>query len=161
MNDIVKKTNTAQVEIAHLVMPGDANPTGFMFGGRLMEWIDVAAGIVANRHARRICVTASMDELHFIAPIRVGHIVVLKAYVNFTHKTSLEVGVRVEAEDPLTGDSRHTASAYLTFVAIDSNGKPVAVLPVVPNSPEQKRRHEEAKKRREHRLAMREERKLK
>ncbi|MCC7344801.1 MAG: acyl-CoA thioesterase, partial [Deltaproteobacteria bacterium] len=104
------------------------------------------------RHCRKVAVTASMDALHFISPIRLGDIVILKAAVNFTATTSMEIGVRIECENPLTGERRHTASAYLTFVALDDVGRPTAVPAVTPETPEEKRRFQEGQKRREDRI---------
>jgi acyl-CoA hydrolase len=150
-----KPVKLSQSESAHLVLPSDANALDTIFGGRIMAWADLAASIVAFRHTRQICVTASMDELHFISPVKVGEIVILKASVNYTHKTSLEIGVRVESEDPLTGERKHTASAYLTFVAIDANRCPIPVPPVIPETADEKRRYREAEERRNNRLAHR------
>ncbi len=150
-----KPVSNSKSESVHLVLPSDANALGTIFGGRIMAWTDLTASIAAFRHTRRICVTASMDEFHFISPVRVGEIVILKASVNYTHKTSLEIGVRVESEDPLTGERKHTGSSYLTFVAIDDKSRPIEVPPVIPESPDEKRRFREAEERRESRLAHR------
>jgi len=150
-----KPVGASRSESVHLVLPSDANALGTIFGGRIMAWVDLIASISAFRHTRQICVTASMDELHFISPVKVGEIVILKASVNYTHKTSLEIGVRVESEDPLTGDRKHTASAYLTFVAIDADKRPIPVPPVIPETADEKRRHREAEQRRNNRLAHR------
>jgi len=145
----------ASAEFNHLVLPQDTNALGTIFGGRIMEWIDIAAAIVATRYCRRVAVTASMDALDFISPVKLGDIVLLKASVNFVHKTSMEVGVRVEAEDPRTGARRHTSSAFLTFVALDDAGRPTVVPELSPKTPEEKRRFEDGKKRREDRLKRR------
>ncbi len=150
-----KPVSATSAEFNHLVLPSDTNWIGTIFGGRIMEWVDIAASIVASRHARRVVVTASMDELHFISPVKLGQIVVLKASVNFTHKSSMEIGVRIEAEDPLTGQRSHTSSAYLTFVALDEKGKPTEVPPVLPETSEEKRRFEEGRERREARIKRR------
>ena len=150
-----KTVSASKSESVHLVLPSDTNALGTIFGGQIMAWTDLIASIVASRHTRRICVTASMDEFHFISPVRVGDIVILKASVNYTHKTSLEVGVRVESEDPLTGERKHTGSSYLTFVAIDDQRRPIEVPPVIPETPDEKRRFQEAKERRDNRLAHR------
>lgn len=120
-----------------------------------MSWIDIAAAIAAQRHSNLEVVTASIDSLSFIAPVYKGWVVNLKAAVNFVARTSMEVGVRVDAENPRTGEHFHTASAYLTFVAIGKDGKPVSVSPITPESREEKRRFSEAIKRREARLALR------
>lgn len=117
-----------------------------------MSWIDIAAAIAAQRHSQKQVVTASIDALHFIAPVKKGWIVNLKASVNFTARTSMEVGVRVDAENPITGETFHTASAYLTFVALDSNSKPAIIPPVVPETSDEKRRFQRAQQRRERRL---------
>lgn len=150
-----KPVSASSAECNHLVLPSDTNWIGTIFGGRIMEWIDIAASIVASRHARKVVVTASMDELHFISPVKLGQIVVLKAAVNVTHRSSMEVGVRVEAEDPLTGARSHTSSAYLTFVALDEAGKPAEVPPVLPETSEEKRRYKEGQERRAARIQRR------
>jgi acyl-CoA hydrolase len=118
--------------------------------------MDTAAGIAALRHARTVCVTASVDRVDFREPIHIGDLVVMKASVNYVGRTSMEVGVRVETEHLLTGERRHTNSCYLTFVAIDRNGKPVPVPPIKPETPDQIRRYEAAKQRRARRLQERE-----
>lgn len=135
-----KPVSASSAEFTHLVLPPDTNALGTIFGGRIMEWVDIAASIVASRHCRQVVVTASMDALHFLAPVKVGDIVILKAAVNFAHRTSMEIGVRVESENPLTGERRHTSSAYLTFVGLDQQGKPAEVPPVLPETEEEKRR---------------------
>ncbi len=147
-----KPVSTSAAEFTHLVLPSDTNALGSIFGGRIMEWTDIAAAVVASRHCRKVAVTASMDALHFISPIRLGDIVILKAAVNFTHRTSMEIGVRIEAENPLSGERRHTASAYLTFVALDESGCPTEVPPVSPETSEEKRRFEEGQRRRSERM---------
>lgn len=147
-----KPVSRSSAEFTHLVLPSDTNALGTIFGGRIMEWTDIAAAVVASRHCRKVAVTASMDALHFISPIRLGDIVILKAAVNFTATTSMEIGVRIECENPLSGERRHTASAYLTFVALDDAGRPTAVPAVTPETPEEKRRFQEGQKRREDRI---------
>jgi acyl-CoA hydrolase len=117
-----------------------------------MSWIDIAAAIAAQRHSNKAVVTASMDQLNFIAPVKKGWVVNLKASVNFVSRTSMEVGVKVEAENPTTSELFHTATAYMTFVALDGNGRPTAVPELELITDEEKRRFESAKKRREHRL---------
>lgn len=149
-----KSVKESHVEATHIVQPPDINSLGTIFGGRVMEWIDLAGAACTARHARRTCVTASMDAVHFISPIRLGEIVIVKAQINYTHTTSMEVGVRVDAENPLTGEHRHAVSAYLTFVAIDEHGRPVAVPAILPQSSEEKRRFQEGEERREARLAL-------
>jgi acyl-CoA hydrolase len=140
--------------MTEIVLPSHTNALGTIFGGRIMSWIDIAAAIAAGRHARRVVVTASIDALHFVAPVKVGHVVHIKATVNYAGKTSMEVGVRVDSENQLTGTLSHTATAYLTFVALDDNGRPVQVPPVAPETPDEKRRYDQAQKRRESRIRL-------
>lgn len=117
-----------------------------------MSWIDIAGAVVAQRHSRQTVVTASVDELHFIAPAYKGWVVNLKAHLNYTSRTSMEIEVHVEAENPRTGTSYKTVQAFLTFVALDDKGKPTTIAPVLPNTPEEVRRFEEGRQRREARL---------
>ena len=112
-----------------------------------MSWIDIAAAICAQRHSQRSVVTAHIDDLHFVAPVRKGWVVNLKASVNYTGRTSMEIGVRVDAENPQTGEQFHTATAYLTFVALGSDGKPEKVISVTPETDKEKARYEAAKSR--------------
>ncbi len=119
--------------------------------------MDIAAAIAAGRHARKVVVTVSMDAVHFVAPVKVGHVVQIKATVNFVSRTSMEVGVRVDAEDPLTGETHHTLSAYTTFVALDEQGRPTPVNGLRPESESEKRRHAQAVKRRASRIRLAEE----
>ena len=126
-----------------------------MFGGVVMQWIDVCAGVAAMRHAGGPVVTASIDRLDFLSPIRVGDIVVLQAQVNYVHKTSMEVGCRVETEDPRTRARRYTTKAYLTFVSVDDDGRPRVVPPLVLSNDLEHRRHEQAAVRRQQRLGAR------
>src|SRR5262249_42949434 len=142
-----KPVSVSSAEFTHLVLPPDTNALGTIFGGRIMEWVDIAGSIVASRHCRKVTVTASMDALHFLAPVKLGDIVILKVSVNFTHRTSMEIGVRIESENPLTGERCHTASAYLTFVGLDETGKPTEVPPVLPQTEEEKQRYQEGQKR--------------
>lgn len=139
-------------ETSLIMMPQHANVLGHVFGGVILSMMDTAAAVSAMRHARTPCVTASIDRVDFREPIHVGDLVVMKASVNFVGKTSMEVGVRVETENLLTGVRRHTNSCYLTFVAVDANGRPVKVPSVVPETPEEKRRHRAAGERRRRRL---------
>ena len=148
-----KKISESAVNIAHVMMPQDANPSGNVHGGVVMKYIDTVAGVVARRHARCNCVTASIDRLDFHHPVYIGDFLTLKASINMVGKTSMEIGVRAEAEDLATGRIRHTSSAYLTFVALDSNGRPRGVPPLVLETEEEKRRNQEACDRREVRLA--------
>ena len=148
-----KTVKDSVVVISHVMMPQDANPAGNVHGGVIMKLIDQIATVVAMRHARSIAVTASIDRIDFHYPIFVGNMLTLKASVNMVGTTSMEVGVRVEAENPLTGEVRHTASAYLTFVALDDYGKPTAVPGIIAETPDQLRRQSQAKERRATRLA--------
>lgn len=141
-------------EYAEIALPNDANPFGNLLGGRVMHLVDLAAATAAMRHARRPVATVAVDSMTFVHPIRIGQLVSLKAAVNRVFRTSMEVGVRVCVEDLMTGEIRHTSTAYLTFVAIDEKSQPVPVPQVLPESEEQKRRYEEASQRREHRLAL-------
>ena len=150
-----KRAAESAVEMTQIVLPSNANALGTVFGGQVAAWIDIAAAVDAMRHARRIVVTASMDDLHFLAPAHVGEVLVLKAHVNRAFGTSLEVGVRAEAENPLTGERRHTATAYLTFVALDENGGRVPVPPLLPESDAEIRRFQQAEQRRLWRLERR------
>ena len=153
MSDLKPRPSSeTRVEMLELMFPNDANPMGSIMGGRVMHFIDVAAAIAAHRHAGRPCVTVSVDHIDFRAPVRVGDLLVLKASVNFTGTTSMEVGVRVEVEDRKTGKRSHTSSAYLTFVALSDDGKPIPVPPVLAESPDDERRFNEGQKRRERRL---------
>lgn len=142
-------------EYSELALPTDANVFGFLLGGRVMHLVDMAGAIAAMRHSRRPVVTASVDYLHFLHPIHIGQLVILRSSVNRVFRTSMEVGVKVFVEDLLTGRQQHTCSAYLTFVAIDEYGRPVPIPPVIPETAEEKRRYEEAGRRREQRLALR------
>jgi len=138
-----------------LVLPNDTNNLNNLLGGRLMHWIDMAAAAAARRHARRICVTASMDSLDFHHPARRGDQIVLKAKVNRAFGTSMEVGVKVFSEDMQTGELSHVASAYLTFVAIGDDGRPKNVPPIRPETEAEQRRFDGAAERRDRRLARR------
>jgi len=151
-----KKALESVVEMTEIVLPSHGNALGTVFGGQVAAWIDICAAVAAMRHARHIVVTASMDDLHFMAPAHVGEVLILKAHVNRAFGTSMEVGVRVEAENPLTGERRHTATAYLTFVSLDANGNRVAVPPLIPETDDEKRRFEQAEQRRIWRLERRE-----
>jgi acyl-CoA hydrolase len=133
----------------------DANSAGHIHGGTVMKLCDEAAGLAAIRHARQRVVTAAVDRVTFLDPVNVGEVLTLSASVNAAWRTSMEVGVRVEAENPFTGDARHTSSAYLTMVAIDEQGKPIAVPQFVAQSATEQRREREAQLRRANRLAER------
>lgn len=144
------------VEMTQIVLPSHANNHGTVFGGQMAAWIDVCAAVSAQRFARKAVVTASMDEIHFVQPVRRGMVVILKARVNQAWGSSMEVGVRVEAEDPRTGDTAHCCTAYLTFVAINDDGKPSQV-PLLDVSGDElaQARAEAAQERRDNRLEMR------
>lgn len=142
----------SQHETSELMMPQDANNLGHVFGGVILSMMDKAAAVAAFRHARAACVTASIDRVDFREPIHVGDLVVMKASVNFAGRTSLEIGVRVEAEELTSGRRRHTNSCYLTFVAVDRNGRPIEVPPLRPETPDELRRAEAAVERRRRRL---------
>ena len=139
--------------MTQIVMPGHTNGTsGVMFGGVMMQWIDVCAGVAAMRHAGGAVVTASIDRLDFIVPVRLGDVVILQSQVNFVRRTSIEVGCRVETEDPSTRERRYTTKAYLTFVAIDGDGRPREVSPLVLTDDDERRRFDAGKQRRIERL---------
>lgn len=146
-----------RTEMTWIVMPSEANALGTVFGGKVMAWIDVCAAVAAQRFTRTNVVTAAMDQLSFEAPIRHGQIAVVQAQVNWAGRTSLEVGVRVEAEDPFTGERTHTSTAYLTFVAVDAENRPVQVPRLAPETDADRRRMADAERRRARRLAAREE----
>lgn len=148
---------SSRVEAVHIVLPGQTNALGTIFGGTLMQWIDVAGAIAAARHAVGPVVTASMDRLHFLRPVRLGEVVIVQAQVNFAARTSMEVGVRVLAEDQRTRHQVQATRAYLTFVAIDEQGRPRDVQPLVTESPEDERRLQAAARRRASRLQERSE----
>ena len=142
-----KSVKESQVIMHELVLPNDTNLLGNILGGRVMHLMDICAAMSAYKHARRPVVTASVDHLDFLAPAKKGDIVILKSSVNYVHKTSMEVGVRIEAETPLTGEVNHTATAYLTFVALDDNKKPMLLPEIKPDSEKQVYRFNEGKKR--------------
>lgn len=146
----------SQSEMAELVLPNDANPLGALLGGRLMHWIDLAGAMAAHRHSRSYVVTASVDHIDFLVPVRVGSLVILRSSVNRVFRTSMEVGVKVWTENYIEDSRRHVASAHLTFVAVDRAGNRLPVPPVVPETEEEKRRYEDAGRRRDMRDAERE-----
>ncbi len=141
-------------EMVEIVLPNDANALGNILGGRVMHLIDIAGAIAAFRHARSPVVTAAVDHLDFLYPIRVGELVVLRACITRAFRTSLEAEVKVYREDCLTGMRQQTSSAYVTYVALDPAGKPQAIPPLIPRTPEENRRYREAMGRRRHRLAL-------
>ena len=138
----------------HLVRPQHTNAHNTLFGGEVMAWVDIAAATCAMRHSGKQVVTASIDAMHFLAPIKIGWIVSLDASVNFTSRRSCEVGVRVTATLPITGEQHHCASAYLTFVSLDSNGRSTHMPPVTPETAREVDRYEAAKVRRAQRLEL-------
>lgn len=148
-----KPPRLSHTTMSELMMPHMANILGNVHGGVLLGMMDRVAAVAAIRHAQRTCVTVSVDRVHFREPIHVGELVTMYASVNYAHRTSLEVGIRVEAENVLTGVKRHTNSCYLTFVAIDPEGRPVAVPPVAPEDDEERQRFQAAELRRSQRIA--------
>jgi acyl-CoA hydrolase len=150
-----KPVRESRVEMTEIVMPEDTNQYGHAWGGRVMALIDKAAAIAAVRHCRMNVVTASVDSLTFRAPVKLGHFLKLHASVNAAFRTSMEVGVRVVSEDPLSGLQAHCCSAFVTMVALDDAGRPTPVPDILPADKEDRRRHREAARRRRARLAMR------
>jgi uncharacterized protein (TIGR00369 family) len=147
-----KRTNESSIVMAQQMNPQDANPAGNVHGGVIMKLIDTAAGVVAMRHSRSNAVTASIDRLDFHDPVFIGDVLTLKSCLNLVGRTSMEVGVRVEAENLRTGEIRRTASAYLTYVALDENGHPLEIPPLILETEDEKRRNCEAKARRDMRI---------
>jgi acyl-CoA hydrolase len=143
----------SQSEMAEIVLPNDANPLAALLGGRLMHWIDLAGAMAAHRHSRNYVVTASVDHIDFLVPVRVGDLVILRSSVNRVFHSSMEVGVKVYVENYIADTAQHVASAYLTFVAIDGSGKHLKISPVIPETEEQQRRYDDAGRRRENRRA--------
>lgn len=135
------------VEMREIVLPNDTNTHGAILGGRVLHLMDIAAAMTAIRHARRPVVTAAMDHVEFLHPIPLGHFVVLKACINFAGRTSMEIGVRVLSENPMTGVLSHTSSAYLTFVALAPDGRPAEVPAVDPQTDDERRRLVEGRER--------------
>lgn len=145
----------SRVEMTHHVLPEFANALGNVFGGQVVSWIDICAAVAAQRHCRSVVVTASIDAVQFLLPIRLGHIVIMRGQVNATFKTSMECGVSIWSENPLTGEVRKTMKAYATFVALDDYGRPRGVPPLLIESDDDRRRSEAAARRRAARLAAR------
>lgn len=143
----------SQSEMAEIVLPNDANPLGALLGGRLMHWIDLAGAMAAHRHSRNYVVTASVDHIDFLVPVRVGDLVIFRSSVNRVYHSSMEVGVKVFVENYISDTAQHVSSAYLTFVAIDRAGNRMQVAPVIPETDEERRRYEDAGRRREIRRA--------
>jgi len=148
-----KHASESLTEMTQLLLPGDANSLGAAFGGSVMGWIDICAAVCAQRHCRQTVVTASMDDLHFHAPIKVGMAVTLRARVLAAFQTSMEIGVMVHSENPHTGERQLTTSALLTFVALDRNGKKLSVPPLIADTAPEAAAAADAKERRTERLA--------
>jgi uncharacterized protein (TIGR00369 family) len=148
-----KRVRDSSVVMAQMMIPQDANPAGNVHGGAVVKLIDEAAGVVASRHARSNVVTASIDRMEFHTPVFVGDLLTVTAGLNLAGRTSMEIGVRVEAENLITGEVRHAATAYLSYVALDTQGRPRTVPPLILETGEEKRRNQEAARRRETRLA--------
>jgi acyl-CoA hydrolase len=148
-----KKVSESATEMVEMVLPNDANPLGNILGGKVMHLIDIAGAIAAHRHSRSQLVTVSVDNLDFRCPIRVGQLIVLRAHVTRAFNTSVEVEVKVFLEDYLRGELRQTSSAFVTYVALDKDGNPSRIPPVIPVTAEEKRRYREALQRRRSRLA--------
>ena len=144
MKKYVKDSNVIMHE---LILPNDTNNLDTVFGGKVMQYMDLCAAMSAYKFARTAVVTASVDRLDFLAPAKKGDILKLQSSVNYAHKTSMEIGVRIDAEDPFTGQVKHTATAYLTFVAIDDKNKPTEIPKIIPETDDETRRYERAKKR--------------
>ncbi len=147
-----RKVSDSRVEIAQVMYPEHANPAGNVHGGYILKIVDQAAAIAGARHTHQNVVTASVDRMDFISPVYIGNLVFAKASINYTGKTSMEIGVRVEAECIRTGTHTHVGSAYLTFVALDDNDKPTEIPQIITETEEEKRRYMEAQNRRELRL---------
>ena len=150
-----KPVSASRTDMVEVVLPQDVNVFGNILGGRRMHLVDIAAAITAHRHCRSMCVTASVDHIDFRNPIRMGELIILRASLNRAFHTSMEIGVKVFSEDLLTGEKKHTTSAYVTFVALDENREPKPVPPVICETSEDRRRFREALVRRKYRLAHR------
>jgi acyl-CoA hydrolase len=144
-----RPVSESQSERSEIIFPNDANAIGNLFGGRLMQFIDLVGAMAASRHARAYTVTAAMDHLDFVAPVKVGDLLILRSSVNRAWRTSMEVGVKAMVEDVRKGGFRHVSSAYLTFVAVDASGNRIEVPQVIPETEHQRRRFEDAGRRRE------------
>jgi acyl-CoA hydrolase len=150
-NDLTlpRPVRDSQSEMAEIVLPNDANPLGALLGGRLMHWIDLAGAMAAHRHSRNYVVTAAIDHMDFWVQVHVGDLVILRSSVNRVFRSSMEVGVKVWVENYILDDCKHVSSAYLTFVAIDAGGRRVQVPAVIPETEDQRRRYDDAGKRRQ------------
>ncbi|KKM65208.1 hypothetical protein LCGC14_1493570 [marine sediment metagenome] len=149
------KPQESEVVNTYIIQPPQTNAHGTAFGGQIMAWMDETAAIAALRFCKTLCVTVSVDRVQFTKPIKMGYILIMKARVNHTGKTSMEVGVRICSEDPITGFRQHSLTGYLTFVAVDANGKSTEVPAIEIDSADDKRRYDQAEKRRAVRLAER------
>lgn len=147
-----KPVRESYSEYSELALPNDSNSLGNLLGGKVMHLVDLAGAMAAMRHSRNVVVTAAVDQMSFLHPVRIGQWVKLYSAVNRVFRSSMEVGVKVFVEDLIRGETQHTSSAYLTFVAIDDAGKPISVSPVIPETEDEKRRFLEAGLRREYRL---------
>jgi len=154
-SNLPRPVRDSQSEMAEIVLPNDANPLNALLGGRLMHWIDLAGAMAAHRHSRTYVVTASIDHLDFCVPVHVGDLVILRSSVNRVFRTSMEVGVKVWVENYIADECQHVSSAYLTFVAVDAAGRHLPVAAVIPESDEQRRRYDDAGRRRDIRRAER------
>ena len=152
-----KPVAESQVTMTEMVLPQHTNAMGSVFGGTVMCWVDIAAATCAMRHCAKQVVTASVDAMHFFAPVRLGWVVTIQASVNYVGGTSCEIGVKVTSENPISGEKFHTASAYLTFVALDSHNRPTAIPGVLLETDEERRRHSSAQIRRANRLKLKNE----
>jgi len=150
----VKTVADSLTETVEIVLPNDANPLGNILGGKVMHLIDIVGAISAHRHCRSLLVTASVDNVDFVHPIKIGQLIVLRAFVTRTFNTSIEVEVNVFSEDGATSQRRQTSSAFVTYVAVDRDGRPTKVPPIVPVTAEEKRRYRDALARRRRRLAL-------
>ena len=150
-----KAVRESASEYSELALPNDANGLGNMLGGKVMHLVDLAAAMAGLRHAHQPIVTASVDSLHFLHPVHIGELIILRSSVNRVFRSSMEIGVKVMTEKLLTGERLHTCSAYLTFVAVDQEGRAIAVPQVIPETEDELRRYRQAGERREYRLAMR------
>jgi acyl-CoA hydrolase len=150
-NDLAlpRPVRDSQSEMAEIVLPNDANPLGALLGGRLMHWIDIAGAMAAHRHSRNYVVTAAIDHMDFWVPVHVGDLVILRSSVNRVFRSSMEVGVKAWVENYILDDCKHVSSAYLTFVAVDAGGRRIQVPAVIPETDDQRRRYDDAGKRRQ------------
>jgi acyl-CoA hydrolase len=150
-NDLAlpRPVRDSQSETAEIVLPNDANPLGALLGGRLMHWIDLAGAMAAHRHSRNYVVTAAIDHMDFWVPVHVGDLVILRSSVNRVFRSSMEVGVKAWVENYILDDCNHVSSAYLTFVAVDAGGRRIQVPAVIPETEDQRRRYDDAGKRRQ------------